>query len=244
MDSDLSSRKQESYKIFDEVAPTYDSLNKLLSFGIDRYWRRQIKRHLPKKSELRILDLATGTADVALLLGKNKNVARVDGIDMSKGMIELGKKKAIKRGLQNKVDLYIDDGCQLGHADSSFDVTTVSFGIRNFPDFKKGLSEKFRVLKPGGRAMVMEFSLPSNFFIKAFYLFYFRVILPFVGNMLSGHGDAYSYLNQTVEDFPYGEDFAQAMREAGFQDVRFKPLTFGIATLYIGDKPEGPETSV
>lgn len=242
MDSKLSDRKKESYKIFDEVAGTYDSLNKLLSFGIDRYWRRQIKKNLPKRQDLRILDLATGTADVALLLGKDKNVARVDGIDMSQEMIDIGKIKARARGLQNKVDLYIDDGCHLGHADNSFDATTVSFGIRNFPDFKKGLQEKFRVLKPGGRALVMEFSLPTSFIVKAFYLFYFRTILPFVGNLLSGHGDAYSYLNQTVEDFPYGEDFAKVMREVGFENVHFKPLTFGIATLYIGDKPEKQES--
>jgi demethylmenaquinone methyltransferase/2-methoxy-6-polyprenyl-1,4-benzoquinol methylase len=243
MDEQLSTRKQESYKIFNDVAPTYDSLNKILSFGIDRYWRRQIRKNLPKRDHLRILDLATGTADVALLLGKEKQVSRVDGIDMSQGMIELGIVKAKKRGLQHKVDLYIDDGCNLGHADHSFDVTTVSFGIRNFPDFKKGLSEKFRVLKPGGRSMIMEFSLPTNPFVKAFYLFYFRNVLPFVGNMLSGHGDAYSYLNQTVEDFPYGEDFATEMRKVGFENVHYKPLTFGIATLYIGDKPQGAKSN-
>lgn len=237
MDSELKARKKESYKIFDEVAGTYDSLNKLLSFGIDRYWRRQIRKNLPAGENLKVLDLATGTADVALLLGKDRRVERVDGIDMSQEMIDIGKQKANKRGLQSKVDLYIDDGCQLGHADNSFDVTTVSFGIRNFPDFKKGLSEKFRVLKPGGRAMIMEFSLPTSAIVKAFYLFYFRVVLPFVGNLLSGHGDAYSYLNKTVEDFPYGDDFAREMTAVGFENIRYHPLTFGIATLYIGDKP-------
>jgi len=237
MKESLDERKKESYKIFDEVAGTYDSLNKVLSFGIDRYWRWMIKRNLPQKQKLEILDLATGTADVALLLGKESHVQKVDGIDMSQEMINFGNVKVKNRKLEHKVSLYIADGCNLPHPDQSFDVTTVSFGIRNFPDFKKGLQEKFRVLKPGGRSMIMEFSLPKNFLIKAFYLFYFRTVLPFVGNLFSGHGDAYNYLNKTVEEFPYGEDFAKHMSEVGFENVRFIPLTFGIATLYIGDRP-------
>lgn len=236
MDKILSVRKKESYKIFDEVAGTYDSLNKVLSFGIDRYWRNQIKKNLPIGENLKVLDLATGTADVALVLGKSDKISHIDGIDMSKGMIELGKVKVKEQKLENRINLFIADGCNLPQEDNTFDVTTVSFGIRNFPDFKKGLSEKYRVLKPGGRSMIMEFSLPSSAIVKFVYLFYFRTILPFVGNLLSGHGDAYSYLNQTVEDFPYGDDFANVMKEVGFKNVRFIPLTFGIATLYIGDK--------
>lgn len=236
MDKTLSSRKKESYKIFDEVAGTYDSLNKVLSFGIDRYWRRQIKKNLPDGDNLQILDLATGTADVALVLGKSKKVSHIQGIDMSKGMIDLGKVKVKNQKMENRIDLFIADGCNLPQEDNTFDVTTVSFGIRNFPDFKKGLSEKYRVLKPGGRSMIMEFSLPSSAIVKFVYLFYFRTILPFVGNLFSGHGDAYNYLNETVEDFPYGDEFANVMKQVGFINVRYIPLTFGIATLYIGDK--------
>jgi demethylmenaquinone methyltransferase/2-methoxy-6-polyprenyl-1,4-benzoquinol methylase len=236
MDKTLSVRKKESYKIFDEVAGTYDALNKVLSFGIDRYWRRQIKKNLPERSNLKVLDLATGTADVAIVLSKSEKVSHIQGIDMSKGMIELGKQKVTNNNLDNKIELFIADGCNLPQEDNTFDVTTVSFGIRNFPDFKKGLSEKFRVLKPNGRSMIMEFSIPSSAIVKFVYLFYFRTILPFVGNLFSGHGDAYSYLNQTVEDFPYGNDFADVMKDVGFKNVRFIPLTFGIATLYIGDK--------
>ena len=237
MKEPLNERKKESYKIFDEVAGTYDALNKVLSLGIDRYWRWMIKRNLPQKENLQILDLATGTADVALLLGKENTVEKVDGIDMSQEMINYGNVKVKKRGLDHKVSLYIADGCNLPHQDNTFDVTTVSFGIRNFPDFKKGLQEKFRVIKPGGRSMIMEFSLPKNPLIKAFYLFYFRRVLPIVGNLFSGHGDAYTYLNKTVEEFPYGQDFADHMKDVGFENVRFITLTFGIATLYIGDKP-------
>ncbi len=236
MDKTLGARKEESYKIFDEVAGTYDTLNKILSFGIDRYWRNQMKKNLPVGDDLKILDLATGTADVALLLGKSGKVSHVQGIDMSKGMIDLGNVKVKNQKLESKIKLFIADGCNLPQEDNTFDVTTVSFGIRNFPDFKKGLSEKYRVLKPGGRSMIMEFSLPSSAIVKFIYLFYFRKVLPFVGNLLSGHGDAYNYLNETVEDFPYGNDFANVMKEVGFKNVSFIPLTFGIATLYIGDK--------
>lgn len=234
--NELSERKKESYKIFDDIAGTYDGLNRFLSLGIDVYWRHRMKAMLPKKENLEILDLATGTADVPLILIKNKNVSKIRGLDMSKNMIAIGKVKVSDRQLSEKITLDIGDGCNLPEQDNSWDVSTVSFGIRNFPDFFKGLKEMHRILKPGGQAMIMEFSLPSNFIIRAFYLFYFRKVLPLIGNIFSGHGDAYSYLNKTVEEFPYGKEFENKMVEAGFKDVRSIPLTFGIATLYIGIK--------
>jgi demethylmenaquinone methyltransferase/2-methoxy-6-polyprenyl-1,4-benzoquinol methylase len=235
-ENQLSERKKESYKIFDDIAGTYDPLNRFLSFGIDVYWRNRMKNELPKKSELTILDLATGTADVPLILIKNKNVSRIRGLDMSKNMIAIGKEKIKAKNLQEKITLDIGDGCNLTEENDSWDVTTVSFGIRNFPDCLKGLQEMHRILKPGGQVMVMEFSLPSNAFIRAFYLFYFRKVLPFIGNLFSGHGDAYSYLNKTVEDFPYGKEFLNLMDKANFRNTRAITLTFGIATLYIGEK--------
>ena len=235
-DGELAKRKQESFRIFDDIAPTYDSLNRTLSMGIDVYWRHQIKNNLPKQAGIQVLDLATGTADVPLVLVKASQVEKILGLDLSEKMVEIGKEKVKKANLQDKITLGIGDGCNLPIEDAQYDATTVSFGIRNFPSTLKGLQEMNRILKPGGRAMIMEFSLPTNALVKMVYLFYFRHVLPFVGNLFSGHGDAYSYLNQTVEDYPYGEAFLEIMREAGFKSPRAIPLTFGIATLYIGDK--------
>ncbi|MDD0852942.1 bifunctional demethylmenaquinone methyltransferase/2-methoxy-6-polyprenyl-1,4-benzoquinol methylase UbiE [Halobacteriovorax sp. GB3] len=232
----LDNRKKESYKIFDEIAGTYDFLNHLLSFGIDIYWRNKIKKNLPMKNDLEVLDLATGTGDVALTLIKDKKVKKVTGLDLSKGMVELGKKKVAAKGLTDKVALHIGDGVEIPAADETFDVATISFGIRNFPDPQRSLVNIERVLRPGGRCMIMEFSLPKNALIRAIYFFYFRHLLPFVGNILSKHKDAYSYLNESVEDFPYGDDFEQLMRNANLKNVHRYELTFGIATLYIGDK--------
>ncbi len=232
----LAQRKKESFRIFDDIAPTYDSLNRALSFGIDVYWRHQIKNNLPKQKDIQVLDLATGTADVPLVLAKASQVAKIQGLDLSEKMVEIGKEKVKKANLQGKISLGIGDGCNLPVEDAQYDATTVSFGIRNFPSTLKGLQEMHRILKPGGRAMVMEFSLPTNVLVRMVYLFYFRHVLPFVGNLFSGHGDAYSYLNKTVEDYPYGEAFLKIMREAGFKSPKAMPLTFGIATLYIGDK--------
>ncbi len=232
----LAERKKESFRIFDDIAPTYDSLNRALSFGIDVYWRHQIKNNLPQQKDIKVLDLATGTGDVPLVLAKASQVKHIQGLDLSEKMVEIGKEKIKKANLQGRISLGIGDGCNLPVEDSTYDATTVSFGIRNFPSTLKGLQEMHRILKPGGRAMVMEFSLPTNALVRMVYLFYFRHVLPFVGNLFSGHGDAYSYLNRTVEDYPYGEAFLDIMREAGFKSPSARPLTFGIATLYIGDK--------
>ncbi|WP_417335078.1 bifunctional demethylmenaquinone methyltransferase/2-methoxy-6-polyprenyl-1,4-benzoquinol methylase UbiE [Halobacteriovorax marinus] len=236
MTTALQGRKKESWKIFDEIAGTYDLLNKLLSCGIDIYWRSKLLKNLPKRENMQALDLATGTADVPLVLVKSKNISKVTGIDLSKGMVEFGKKKVKKAGKENKIALHIGDGCNIPAADETMDVVTISFGIRNFPDPQKSLREIFRVLKPGGRVMIMEFGLPKNFLVRAVYMFYFRHLLPFVGNLLSKHKDAYTYLNETVEDFPYGKSFTNWMKEAGFSNANFTELTFGISNLYIGDK--------
>ncbi len=234
----LKERKSESFKIFDQIAKTYDLLNHILSFGIDIYWRKRLLKLLPDKNDLKILDLATGTGDLALTLGKDPRVSSVRGIDLSKGMIDIGKQKVSKNSLEQKVSLEIGDGVSIPAADESYDAVTVSFGIRNFNDFKLSLQNMHRVLVPGGRAYVMEFSLPKNPLVRAVYFLYFRHILPLVGNLISGHGDAYTYLNKTVEDFPYGDDFLVAMVEAGFVRAESYLLTFGIATIYVGYKEE------
>lgn len=236
MDRELNNRKKESFKIFDDIASTYDFLNHLLSFGIDKRWRKKILKHLPTKNPIHALDLATGTGDLAVVLGYDARINKVTGIDLSKNMVEIAKVKVLKKKLNHKVQFIIGDGQNIPSADNCFDMATISFGIRNFSNPKAGLVDIYRVLKPGGRAMIMEFSIPKSPFFKAIYFFYFRHLLPFVGNIVSKHKDAYTYLNKTVEDFPYGEAFLQMMREAKFENLKAIPLTFGIATLYIGDK--------
>ena len=236
MTSGLQTRKQESWKIFDEIAKTYDLLNRILSMGIDVYWRHKLLKHLPKRKDMVTLDLATGTGDVPLVLVKSPDIKNIIGMDLSKGMVSIGREKIKKRGLDHIVDLRIGDGTDISLPDASVDMVTISFGIRNFSDPKKSLKEIRRVLKPGGRLQIMEFSIPKNWFFKKIYFFYFRNLLPFIGNIISGHKDAYTYLNHTVEDFAYGAEFEGWMKEAGFVSTKFIPLTFGISTLYIGDK--------
>ncbi len=238
MNNELGERKKESYKIFDEIAGTYDLLNHTLSFGIDIYWRNKMLKHLPNKDSINALDLATGTGDVPLTLVKDPRVKKITGIDLSKGMVDLGIIKVKKKGLDKRINLMIGDGVTIPTGDNAFDLTTISFGIRNFSNPQSSLHDIHRVLKNDGRLMIMEFSIPENMIVRQVYFFYFRHLLPFIGNIVSKHKDAYTYLNQSVEDFPYGENFLKLMQNAGFKNLKMIPLTFGIATLYIGDKKE------
>lgn len=223
--------------MFDRIAHRYDLLNRLLSFGTDVRWRKRMAKHLPEGASLEILDLATGTADVLISLEKHcPRVKRGTGVDLSFGMLSFGLPKLKALGLANRFRLVRGDAMALPLPSERYDAVTISFGIRNVLDVPAGLREMCRILKPGGRALVLEFSLPGNALFRAGYLFYFRHVLPRVGALLSGDGGAYRYLNQTVETFPYGENFCALMRNAGFRDVKAFPLTFGIATLYQGDK--------
>lgn len=237
-ENSLSERKKESYKIFNEIAGTYDLLNHTLSLGIDIYWRNKLLKHLPKKESINALDLATGTGDVPLTLVKDQRIKKITGLDLSKGMVDIGIEKVKKKGLEKKINLMIGDAVNIPAADDSFDLTTISFGIRNFSDPQKSLHDIHRVLKKDGRLMIMEFAIPANPIVKAVYFFYFRHFLPVIGNLVSKHKDAYTYLNKTVEQFPYGDEFLKLMQNAGFKNLRKQSLTFGIAMLYIGDKNE------
>ena len=234
-DQELSGRKKESFRIFDDIADTYDGLNRLLSMGIDIHWRNQMLKHLPQ-GKVKALDLATGTGDVALTLVKSSQVESVKGLDMSQNMVALGKRKVVKKKLDHKIQLQVGDGVHIPEKDNAYDLVTISFGIRNFPDVPTSLKNCLRVLRPGGKLMIMEFSLPKNRFFRWLYFLYFRHILPLIGNIISGHKDAYTYLNESVEDFPYGEEFAGLIRDAGFKDIKLIPQTFGIATLYVATK--------
>lgn len=224
--------------MFDRIAHRYDLLNRMLSFGRDVAWRKRMARHLKDTPGQRILDVATGTADQLLFIeSRTDRIASGVGIDMAVNMLEIGRRKIAKRNLSDKYALQKGDAAAIPFDAAAFDAVTVSFGIRNVDDVRQGLREMRRILKPGGRALILEFSLPGNALMRTLYLFYFRHILPPIGSVISGDGHAYRYLNRTVESFPYGEAFCDWMREAGFENVHAHPLTFGIATIYQADRP-------
>jgi len=228
----------ESWRMFDRIARRYDLLNRVLSGGTDVSWRKKIARHLPDKPNMRLLDLATGTGDVMLMLHNvTPNITSGVGMDPSGGMLRLGLEKIGKRDLGNTLSMVRSDAMAVAAPDNTFDAVTIAFGIRNVPQVSVALQEMYRVLKPGGRALILEFSLPSNVAFRNLYLFYFRHVLPRIGAIVSGDAHAYRYLNQTVESFPYGAAFLKLMQEAGFGDTTDHPLTFGIASIYQGDKP-------
>jgi demethylmenaquinone methyltransferase/2-methoxy-6-polyprenyl-1,4-benzoquinol methylase len=225
-------------QMFDRIAGRYDLINHLLSFRQDIRWRRRIAQYLPERSGLRLLDVATGTADQIITLYKTSGnkIASSCGVDMSEQMLAIGRKKMLKNFPEAKVDLKTGDAIALPFNDCLFDIVTISFGIRNVTDVNKSLQEMFRVLRPSGRLLILEFSLPQNYFVKKLYLFYFRYILPWLGGIISGDLHAYRYLNETVETFPYGKDFAQMIRATGFSELRVVPLTCGIASIYCAEK--------
>ncbi len=223
--------------MFDRIAKRYDLLNRILSFRRDVAWRRFLYERLPEGSGLEVLDLATGTGDVLLgLAAAGEKVATGVGLDKSSKMLAYGARKVEERGLSGKLKLMRGDASDLGIRGNCFDAATMAFGIRNVPDVGRTLREIGRILKPGGRVLILEFSLPGNRIIRGLYLFYFRHILTRIGAIVSGDQDAYRYLNRTVEEFPRGEAFCSLMRDAGFKSVKAHPLTFGVATLYQGDK--------
>jgi demethylmenaquinone methyltransferase/2-methoxy-6-polyprenyl-1,4-benzoquinol methylase len=224
--------------MFNSIAHRYDLANHLLSFNIEKRWRRRMGRFLPAGEHLRLLDLATGTGDQIITLFKHfPQLKTAIGLDLSENMVALGAEKIAAAGLADQVEMVQGDGTQLPFVEPQFDVITISFGIRNVLDVSACLGEMWRVLHPGGRSIILEFSLPRNAVMRWSYLLYFRHILPILGGLISGNRTAYKYLNQTVETFPYGTAFGDLMIQAGFTNVQLYPLTFGIATIYTGDKP-------
>ncbi len=227
--------KTLSWTLFDQISERYDLNNRILSFGIDRFWRKKVHKFLPVKKNLSLIDLATGTADQILTLAKFHSFEKIIGIDLSENMLALGRKKLEQKQLDDCASLMKASATELPFEDAHFDVATISFGIRNLDDTLKGLKEMKRVLKNDGRALILEFSTPKNALIRAFYLLYLRHILPRIGGFIARNSFAYRYLNQTIETFPSGEAFCQLMREAGFKQAKAHPLTFGVVTIYIGD---------
>lgn len=229
--------KSTSWQMFDEISPRYDFLNHLLSFGLDILWRKRLACFLPDKPNLNVLDLATGTADVLISLFKrNKNVVSASGVDMADKMMDIGRAKIAKAGLANHITLHHGDAHRIPFEAQTCHAATIAFGIRNMEEPRQVLREMYRVLKPQGRALILEFSLPANAIIRSIHLFYLRQIVPVIGAVFSGHYAAYKYLNTTIETFPYGSNFCALMTEAGFQNVTTHPLLFGVASIYSGDK--------
>jgi demethylmenaquinone methyltransferase/2-methoxy-6-polyprenyl-1,4-benzoquinol methylase len=229
--------KDKTWMMFDRIAGTYDPLNRTLSMGIDTRWRKKVATFLPDLPQIRLLDLATGTGDLLISLCRMEpRINKAVGMDLSEGMLDIGRKKLKKMNFPEYASLENGDACDIPAEDGSFDAVTISFGIRNVPDVPQSLREMNRILAPGGRALILEFALPANALMRWGYLVYFRHILPAIGSIVSGDRHAYSYLNQSVEAFPYGEEFCNMMKEAGFTNVKAHPLTFGIAMIYQGDK--------
>lgn len=227
--------RENVHRMFDRIAHRYDLLNHLLSANRDKAWRRRMIPLLPGGDDLDHLDIATGTADQLLTIYDSGRISRGVGIDPAEKMLAVGQEKIAERTLGSFLSLQKGAAESLPFEAASFDLVTISFGIRNVTDVSGALGEMHRILRPGGRALILEFSLPRNRLVRTGYLFYFRHILPRLGSLISGDSYAYRYLNQTVETFPYGSEFCDLMRAAGFTEVRENRLTFGIATIYQGD---------
>ena len=230
------SKKQQVTEMFDNVAGKYDLLNHVLSGGIDIYWRKKALSMLKKNSNDFVLDIATGTGDLAIEANRILKPGKIIGVDISRGMLEEGRAKIKRLGLEEKIEMQLGDSEKLLFDNNTFDTVIVSFGVRNFENLLKGLADMHRVLKPGGFCMVVEFSKPKNYFFKQAYWFYSTKILPLIGKLVSKDQSAYTYLPESVKAFPDGEDFLKVYREAGFKETRAVPLTFGICSVYIGKK--------
>jgi len=230
-----TSKKEQVATMFNTIAPKYDFLNQLLSLGIHKGWRKKAIGLLQEQKPKTILDIATGTGDFAIEAMK-LNPVKVTGIDISEGMLKFGIEKINKLGLQNKIELKIGDSENLSFPDNSFDAITVGFGVRNFENLEKGISEIYRVLNPNGTFVVLEFSKPQKFPIKQIYRFYFKYITPVIGKLFSKDNSAYTYLPESVNAFPDGQGFLNILNKAGFRETRAISLTFSIPSIYVAKK--------
>lgn len=230
------SKKQQVATMFDKIAFRYDFLNRFLSAGIDVSWRKKAIKQLETQHPQTILDVATGTGDVAILAYKTLQPKKIIGIDISKGMLDIGRKKIEKLNLQASIELVQGDSETIAFSDNTFDAISVAFGVRNYQNLEKGLSEMFRVLKPGGRLVVLEFSRPRQPLFKAVYNLYMKTIAPGFGKLIAKNKDAYQYLNDSVQRFPEGDQFIDILKGIGYTSTYSKILTLGICTIYCGNK--------
>ena len=233
------SKKEQIAQMFDNIAPRYDKLNRVLSAGIDASWRRQAILQLHEDKPDRILDVATGTADMALLAYQELKPQKIIGIDISDQMLEIGRKKVDKEALTPFIQLQTGDSETIKFADNSFDAVIVAFGVRNFENLEKGLKEMLRVLRPGGKLVVLEFSRPQIKIFRNLYNLYMGIVAPEVARWFSQNKKAYQYLNQSARLFPERQDFADILTNAGYSDTSFKTLSAGICCIYTGRKFAG-----
>ena len=228
-------KKEQVTQMFDTISGNYDGLNRVISFGIDIKWRKKVLQLVTAKNPENILDIATGTGDLAILMTKT-NANKIIGLDISTGMLEVGKKKILEKNLQNTIEMVVGDSENMPFPDNHFDAITVSFGIRNFENLDKGLTEILRVLKPNGLFVILETSNPTKTPYKQGYNFYTKNILPIIGKLFSKDDVAYGYLSESASVFPFGEVLNNILRKNGFIDVVAMPQTFGVATIYTASK--------
>lgn len=233
-DSNLNKKKQVE-QMFDTISTNYDGLNRVISFGIDVKWRKKVIEMVAAKNPSAVLDIATGTGDLAISLART-GAKEIIGLDLSEGMLAVGRKKIAEEKLSGKIEMIQGDSEALPFEEDRFDAITVAFGVRNFENLEKGLSEIFRVLKPGGIFVILETSVPTRFPFKQGYHFYTKNLLPLIGKLFSKDKVAYSYLSESAAAFPYGEELNNILRKTGFIDVRHKPQTMGVATIYAASK--------
>ncbi|QBA63454.1 bifunctional demethylmenaquinone methyltransferase/2-methoxy-6-polyprenyl-1,4-benzoquinol methylase UbiE [Muriicola soli] len=228
-------KKEQVTSMFDAISGEYDGLNRVISFGIDVKWRKRVVRILKKKSPKNILDIATGTGDLAINLVET-GASKIVGLDISKGMLEVGKTKVLRKQLEGKVEMVVGDSENLQFKDGTFDAVTVAFGVRNFENLEKGLGEIYRVLKPKGTLVVLETSVPTKTPFKQGYKFYSRYVLPVIGKIFSKDRSAYQYLSDSASVFPHGQEFNNILGKIGFIGMENKPQTFGVASIYVASK--------
>ena len=228
------SKREQVELMFDRISPKYDLLNRLCSLGTDQGWRRKVIRGVGKEPVERLLDVATGTADLAIM--GSKVAGHVTGADISAGMLAHGRIKVENADLMDRIDLVQADAADLPFPDASFDAITVAFGVRNFEDLKRGIDGMARVLRPGGRLFVLEFSTPQRTPFKQLFRFYFHRVMPLIGRLVSKDNAAYTYLPESVDAFPQGKDFEEILGACGLKEVKSRLLTFGVATLYTARK--------
>jgi demethylmenaquinone methyltransferase/2-methoxy-6-polyprenyl-1,4-benzoquinol methylase len=233
-DSELG-KKEQVAQMFDTISGNYDELNRVISFGIDVKWRKKVLKLVSDTHPDTVLDIATGTGDLAILMTQT-NATKIVGLDISSGMLDVGRKKISEKKLDAKIEMILGDSENIPYENDSFDAITVAFGVRNFETLEKGLAEILRVLKPGGIFVILETSVPEQFPFKQGYKFYSKNILPLIGKMFSKDDSAYQYLSDSASVFPYGEALNNILRKTGFIEVNALPQTFGVATIYSASK--------
>lgn len=228
-------KKEQVAQMFDTISGNYDGLNRVISFGIDVKWRKKVLKMVSSKNPQSVLDIATGTGDLAILMSQT-GATEIIGLDISAGMLEVGRTKIADKNLAAKIQMVQGDSENLPFEDNRFDAITVAFGVRNFETLEKGLAEILRVLKPGGIFVILETSVPTKFPFKQGYAFYTKFILPGIGRLFSKDRSAYAYLSESASVFPYGEKLNNILRQVGFIDVKHAPQTMGVATIYSASK--------